>query len=183
MEFTKRTDLSNFEAVGDIPLLLGGILTIDTIVLFLARFYPNILGEALNIWYDRFGLAAVLSDIFIILIAFFIARYIYTIYLKPRFGTNPWAFLATSMGVAVVHDILFYLGAILPFPRGANAMMDVFKVYAQRGGAVIIGADVGLMVGSFLFATLYKSIPPHAAASSIAGVIYMLPYALYQRWK
>ncbi len=182
MEFTKRTDLSNFENVGDIPLLLGGILTIDTIVLFLARFYPEFLGTNLNRWYDLFGLSAVISDIFIILIGFLIARYIYTVYLKPRFGTNPWAFLGTVVGVQVIHDILFYIGAILPIPRGANAMMDVFKDYS-KGGAKIIAGDAALMVGSFLVATLYKGLPPHATMSAMAVVIYMLPYALYQRWK
>ena len=183
MEFTKRTDLSNFETVSDVPLLLAGILTVDTIVLFLTRFYPNLLGGPLNVWYDRFGLAAVLSDVFIILIGFLIARYIYTVYLKPRFGTNPWAFLGTVVGVQAIHDILFYIGAILPIPRGTNAMMDVFKDYAKSGGGKIIAGDAGLMIASFLFATFYKGLPTHATLSTMAVVIYMLPYALYQRWK
>lgn len=182
MEFSKRTDLSNFETVSDIPLLLAGILTVDTIVLFLTRFYPSLLGKPLNVWYDRFGLAAVLSDVFIILIGFLIARYIYTIWLKPRFGTNPFVFLGTVVGVQAIHDILFYLGAILPIPRGANAMMDVFKDYSHAGAKIIAG-DAALMIGSFLFATLYKGLSPHITISAMAFVIYMLPYALYQQWK
>ena len=76
-------DLSNYKKASDILPLLFGILTLDTLVLFLAR--AGYFGKALNVWYDRFGILAVLSDVLIILIGFLIARYVYAL-----FETHLW---------------------------------------------------------------------------------------------
>ena len=175
-----KTDLSDFRNMGDIPILLFAILTVDTFVLALTRTYPNILGTNLNRWYDLFGLSAVISDVLIILIGFLIARYIYTYYLKPTYGENPLLFLSVVVIVQLIHDILFYLGPILQIPRGSNAMMDVFKDYS-KGGAKILGGDALLMIGSFYVATYFKQIPTHAFVSISAVVSYLLPYFLYMR--
>jgi hypothetical protein len=46
-----------------------GILIIDIFVLFLVR-YIGIGGVSLNEWYNKYGLLAVIADVFIILIGF-----------------------------------------------------------------------------------------------------------------
>ena len=175
-------DLSNSKNISDIPILFFAILTIDVIVLFLTRGYPSIFGSALNTWYDRFGLAAVLSDVTIILIGFLIARFIYTRFVYPTYGKNHILFIVLLVLVQFIHDVLFYLFAIVPIPRGSNQMMDVFKDYA-KGGQKILAGDAGLMIGSYLVAVLYKSMPQDAFVASSAVVSYMLPYGLYANWK
>jgi hypothetical protein len=174
--------VSNSKEISDIPILFFAILTIDTIVLFLTRAYPNLLGSNLNIWYDRFGLAAVLSDVTIILIGFLIARFIYTRYIYPKYGNSHALFIGLLVLVQFIHDVLFYLFAIVPISRGANQMMDVFKDYA-KGGQKILAGDAGLMIGSYLMAILYKSMSQDAFVASSAVVSYMLPYGLYANWK
>lgn len=177
-----KIDLTKTSNISDIPILFFAILTVDVIVLFLTRAYPNVFGSNLNIWYDRFGLAAVLSDVTIILIGFLIARFIYTRFIYPKYGNNHIFFGAHLVLVQFVHDVLFYLFAIVPIPRGANQMMDVFKDYA-KGGQKILAGDAGLMIGSYLVAILYKSMPQDAFVASSAVVSYMLPYGLYANWK
>ena len=58
------------------------ILLIDVIVIIIARF-TGLFGSVINIWYDKFGLNAVLADVLIIFLGFLVARWIYTKYLKP----------------------------------------------------------------------------------------------------
>ncbi len=182
MERIQKTSLSNFGTVGDIPILFFAILTVDVIVLFLTRAAPGFWGSPLNTWYDKFGLAAVLSDVTIILIGFLIARYIYTKFVYPKYGDSHLLFVGLLVLVQFIHDVLFYYLAILPIPKGANQMMDVFRVYS-KGGKNILAGDAGLMIGSYLVGLIYKSIPQEYFVASSAVVSYMLPYGLYQNWK
>jgi hypothetical protein len=174
--------LSDFKNIKDIPILFFAILTVDVIVLFLTRASPGFWGSALNTWYDKFGLAAVLSDVTIILIGFLIARYIYTEFIRPKYGESHALFLGLLVLVQFIHDVLFYYLAILPIPKGTNQMMDVFRVYS-KGGKNILAGDAGLMIGSYLVGLLYKAMPQEYFVASSAVVSYMLPYGLYQNWK
>jgi hypothetical protein len=53
----------------------------------------------------------------------------------------------TSIGIQLVHDVLFYLLVILPVPLGHNAMIDLFKRYATENSWKILPYD-SLMIGS-----------------------------------
>ena len=171
-------DISLVSDVSDWWVILLGILFIDTVIILAARYLPQIFGTNLNIWYDKFGLSAVLADVLIIALGFAIARYIYTFFFRDVIGWSPLYFLILLVLVQVIHDILFYLLVIVPIPRGENAMMDVFKDYS-KGGAKIIAGDAGLMIGSALTAMILKSLPPNVAAEFGLLVLYTLPYALY----
>jgi hypothetical protein len=153
--------------------ILLAILIVDVAVIFLVRLYPDVLGRAINVWYERFGLSAVLSDVLIIAIGFFIARYAYTYFMPPEVGFNPWYFIAILVGVQVIHDLLFYLGVILPVPRGHNRMMDVFKDYAQ-GGFKVVASDTAMMVASALIAMMLKE----ADHEVYTGLALITTYAL-----
>jgi hypothetical protein len=175
------TDISDYRDVSEIPLLFFAILTIDVTVLFLTRYFPGFFGKPLNDWYTKFGLAAVLSDVLVILIGFLIARYLYTWYFKEEYGWKPLVFGALLVVVQAVHDILFYVGVILPIPKGHNEMMDVFKAYAASGGAKIIGGDALLMLGSLVVALWFKTQPSHVIVSVSSLVSYALTYILYTK--
>lgn len=172
------TSLTAWNDTSSWPLLILAILVVDVIVLFITRYFPQIMGRPLNTWYDRFGLLAVISDVFIIAIGFALARWVYSRWFS---GQGLLTFLGILVAVQAVHDILFYLGVILPLPRGVNAMMDVFKDYAASGGAKIIAGDAGLMLGSAaVFLGLEQlSVPMQWFVGLLT--VYTLPYILYTR--
>lgn len=176
------SDISNFNEVSDWWFILLGILAIDVIVILLARHFPNLLGKNLNIWYDKFGLNAVLADVLIIAIGFAIARYIYTTFFAPVMDWNPLYFVGLLLVIQLLHDILFYVGVILPIPRGLNDMMDVFKDYS-KAGAKILGGDALMMVGSAIIAMALKSMTPGQSSSIGLLIAYILPYSLYTEWQ
>lgn len=160
------------------PLLLLAITVVDVLVLFLVRYFPQIMGGPLNTWYTKFGLLAVISDVTVIAIGFALARWVYTTWFA---GRGLWWFLGILVIVQAIHDILFYLGVILPIPRGVNAMMDVFKDYAAGGGAKIILGDSGLMLASAAIFMGLEKLP--ATAQWFVGLLaaYTLPYILLTR--
>lgn len=176
------SDISEVSEVSDWWFILLGILLVDVIVILLSRHFPEILGKNLNIWYDKFGLNAVLADVLIIAIGFAIARYVYTWYIKPKIGWNPLWFVGLLLLIQLIHDVLFYVGVILPIPRGMNAMMDVFKDYSKAGGKILAG-DAGMMIGSAIFAMWLKAAPPDISSSVGLLTVYTLPYSLYTKWQ
>jgi hypothetical protein len=159
------------------PLLLLAILVVDVVVMIVSR-HTGIFGSVLNRWYDQFGLSAVMSDVFVIAIGFWLARWIYNTWFS---GAGLGWFLGILVIVQAIHDILFYLGVILPIPRGMNAMMDVFKAYANEAGGKIIVGDAGLMLASAgIFLALERLPLPWQLGVGLL-TLYALPYALTTR--
>jgi hypothetical protein len=173
-------DISNFNNTSDVYLLAFAILTVDVIVMFFARYFPQIFGEDLNKWYDDFHINAVLSDVTIILIGFQLARYVYTFWIEPTYGWNPLIFVGLLVCIQAIHDILFYVYVIQPLPQGHNQMIDRLKSYS-RGGFKIIGGDAILMILSAMVAFFYKSQPEHITMFCSVLVLYTLPYILYTK--
>lgn len=161
----------------DAVRLFFAVLTLDTVVLFGAR-YIDIGGKSLNEWYDRFGIAAVLCDVTVIMIGFMIANALYPL-ISKKFLLP--LFLLLVIIVQAIHDILFYIFVIKPFPRGHNQMMDVFQDYAIENGGKILLGDSGLMLGSAAFMAVYSSLSPSAASGLATFVVYCLTYILYTK--
>jgi hypothetical protein len=178
---SKLPDVSDHFEVKDWIYIAIAVLLVDVIVLFLIRFFPEFFGKTINLWYNRFKLSAVIADVVIIMIGFGIARYIYTEYIYPNYDWNPTYFTGLAVVVQIIHDVLFYFGVIKTVPRGQNAMMDVFKDYAESGGAKVIAADSAMMVGSSFFSMALKAMP--APWLPLAGllVLYTVPFILETR--
>ena len=179
MEFA---DISNPGEVSDWWFILFGILFIDVVVILLSRHFPQFFGKNLNIWYDDFGLAAVIADVLIIAIGFWIARWIYNSFFAPATGWSLLHFVFLLVGVQLIHDILFYVGVILPIPRGLNEMMDVFKDYSGAGAKILLG-DAAMMVGSAVTASWLKGQSEPIPSGFMLLTAYALPYSLYTNWK
>lgn len=180
-EPTKLEDISEDENLWDWAYIVIAVLIVEVVVITLTRFFPDFFGKSLNIWYNRFKLSAVLADVLILLIGFAIARYVYTEYLYEKYDWNPLYFTGTTVVVQVIHDILFYLGIIRQVPQGQNAMMDVFKEYAQSGGAKIIAADSAMIASSSVLAMLLKGMSGNAFAFIGLLAMYTVPYILETR--
>lgn len=159
------------------PLLLLAILVVDVVVMIASR-HTGIFGNVLNVWYDRFGLSAVASDVFIIAIGFWLARWAYNTWFR---GAGLGWFLGLLVVIQAIHDILFYLGVIVPLPRGTNAMMDVFKAYANEAGGKIIVGDAGLMLASAGVFLALERLPTFWQVGVGLLALYALPYALTSR--
>jgi hypothetical protein len=177
MEFE---NISNFSDVSDLMYIFVAILTIDVVVLFLAR-YNKTGGKYLNEWYDQFNILAVLVDVMVIFIGFIITRYIYTNLFFDKFGWNPIFFMLLLVVIQLLHDSLFYFGALRNIPLRNNEMIDVLKKYAEDLGGVIYGGDALVVIASAVVAMFYESLPTTAFISVGSVVVYSLPYILFTK--
>jgi len=180
---TSVQDIGNYKNVYDLVYILLAVLIVDVAVIFLVRYSPELFGQALNRWYNAFGLNAVIADVLILFIGFIITRYVYTKFVKNQYANGKWCpmkFVGTLVGVQVIHDVLFYFGIINQLPRGHNAMIDVFKDYSA-GGPKILAGDAAMMIASAGIAMLLKAQPTHIVASVGSLTTYALPYILYTK--
>ena len=164
--------------VSDWLYLIPAVIAVECIVLFLTKYpgaNPYFKVHALQEWYSRFGIVAVMSDVLSILIGIMFARYIYT-YLKLD---GFLSFLVVLLAFQLFHDILFYVCVIRPLPIGHNQMIDVFKKYAQENGNTILIADALMMVSSVVLGSILQSLPAHYVLSSLFLTLYALTYILF----
>jgi len=178
---SKWADISEYEEVKDWLFIFIGIIVTEFIFLVLIRYFPEFFGKQLNVWYNRFKLSAVLSDVLVIAIAIGISRYVYTEFIYPKHDWNPLYFTGTTIFVQVLHDLLFYIGVIQQVPKGSNAMIDVFKEYSSSAGTRAIMGDSAMMISSVGIAMIAKGMDLHAAV--FLGIIglYGIPYILETR--
>ena len=169
------SNISDFTNNSDFLYLFTAVTIVDLTVIYLAR--SNLLGSNINTWYNKFGISAVILDIFIIIIGFIITRYIFFI---NNFSFSPLLFIIIAVSVQLVHDVLFYKFIISPTPYGANSLMDVYKDYAKEGSLMALGADSAMVIASALIAMYLKSVPSSYSSSLLIVSIYLIPYLLFQ---
>jgi len=178
MDRVSVANIGNYKAVEDWWFLIPAIVFVDTVVIFLVRFFPKIFGKPVNQWYDEFGLAAVLSDVTIIAIGIAISRYIYTNFFMEQEGWSIWYFIGLAIIVQIIHDLLFAFGVVKQIPKGKNSMIDLFKLYIE-GGPGIIAADAGMVVGSIGLAAYLKNLDFHYTQSLGLVTLYAMSYILF----
>jgi hypothetical protein len=161
--------------------IVVSVIVVDLVILFLIRLYPDFWGKDINIWYNEFGLNAVLADVLSIVLGFLLTQVLYTSVVFPHIGYSLPVFIALLLAVQLAHDMLFYKGVIQPIPVGHNGMIDVFKTYAASGQGRILVADAGMMVGSALIASVLVGLPTVATLFVGSLAIYAVPYILTTR--
>jgi hypothetical protein len=171
-------NVGNYRANEDWWFYIPAIIFVDTFMIFLVRFMPQIFGRPINQWYDEFGLAAVLSDVAIIAIGIAIARYIYTAFFMEEEGWNLLYFIGLAVIIQIVHDMAFAFGIVAKIPRGHNSMIDVFKAYVE-GGPKIILTDAVMIAGSIGISAALKELDYHYTTSFSLVTLYSLSYILY----
>jgi hypothetical protein len=153
---------------------LNGVLITDLIVILLLN-TRTLRSKVLNQWYLKYNLSAVMSDVFIILLAFIVTRYIYY-YVFESYSL--FKFIILAVAVQICHDILFYI-LFSNIPRGVNQMMDTFKDYANElSYKAILGDSTMIIVSAFISAYLYKQNKNTNIIVLILS-LYVLPYLLY----
>ena len=166
-------NIADFNNTNYLPLL-NGVLITDLIVILLLN-TRTIRSKVLNQWYLKYNLSAVMSDVFIILLAFIVTRYIYY-YVFESYSL--FKFIILAVAVQICHDILFYI-LFSNIPRGVNQMMDTFKDYANElSYKAILGDSTMMIVSAFISAYLYKQNKNTTIIVLILS-LYVLPYLLY----
>ena len=175
---TKTTweDISDIYDLGDWSFLLVAALVVEVIGVAITRFFPAFSGKYLNLWYSRFKMSAILSDVTSILIGFGLAKYFYTEVIYPKADWNPLYFTGTAIVIQVIHDFLFYFGVIKQVPEGKNGILDVMRSYGEAGGAKLVLGDSVIMAGTSVGAMLLKATSPHLVVLLGLVAAYSLPY-------
>lgn len=148
----------------------SAVVWVDFLVILLSKFFP--MTESLKVWYKEFGIVAVISDCLVIVIGILLAQII-----SPTASVTGLA--VTSIIIQVIHDFLFYVGVILPIPKGHNSMIDVFKKYSAEGGYKILLAD-SAMIGGTVFLGDYLKMFSDKIVTFIGLLgVYSLTYIIY----
>jgi uncharacterized protein YacL len=150
----------------------SAVVWVDFFTMALSKVFP--MTKALDIWYRDYGIVAVINDCLVIIIGILLAQF-----LNP--GASAFGLAITSVIIQVIHDYLFYIGIILPIPRGHNVMIDLFKRYASEGSYKIILAD-SAMIASTVFLGDYLTQYSDKIVTFV-GLLgaYSLTYLLYTR--
>jgi len=170
------SDISNINNHYDLIYITTAVILVDLIVIIFAK--KNKLGKQINIWYDKFGMTAVLLDVTIIIIVLIITRYIFSIF---NLKFSPEYFIIVSLIVQLIHDILLYKLLIEPTPKGVNKIIDVYKDYAVEGGVNILLADSAMVLGSGLIAMYLKNQEFETTTTILVTSLYVIPYLIYNK--
>ena len=119
--------------------LLAATAWVDFAVIVLSKFFP--LTTSLRTWYADFGIAAIGTDILIIVLGISLAMF-----LVPN--ATGLTLVGAAVSAQILHDILFYVGVIQMVPAGQNRMIDLFKRYAAEGSWKILVADSAMVAAS-----------------------------------
>jgi len=165
--------LSNYKDISNVSYILFGALVIDLVVIGMTK--SSLLGQSLKVWYNDFGLSAVIADTLILVLGILIAQYVYTEFFSK---SSPLIFLLLIGIIQLIHDVLFYQFAILGTPKGQNRVMDLFKTYAKELNAKILGGDLAMILGSTAVAAAAQSLSQPLFVFLSILAVYTVPYAI-----
>jgi len=161
--------------------LIGAAIWVDFVVMLITKILP---GQhlsflpptnALKLWYDKFGVAAVSADVLSLVLGVLLAMFLFP-------DATGLSLVGGAVFVQLLHDIFFYIVVILGLPTGQNQMIDVFKTYASEGGATILLADSLMITGTVLLATIWDMFFSYRfiAFKTLLGM-YSLIYITYTK--
>lgn len=167
-------NLSNFQNTKNYLHIITAALIVDMIIL-VAILAGYINGKSIKEWYNKFGLLAVIADVFSIVIGIILARFLYP-FLFTKYSLI--LFLGLTCFVQVTHDSLFYL-FFKGIPRNKSVILDVFKDYANESGYMILVADALMMISTILLGSYLATLNTNSNIIILIISLYILPYLLY----
>ena len=161
------------------------LFVVEACLLTTFRLFPNFWGEMINVWYDTFGLVAIMLDVLIVLIGFWITQKLYNYIYGTTIKVSLWKFLLLFLCIQIIHDFLFYLLVLKPSKAGSNAIFDLIHKYAKKHGSLTIVGDSFMVVlavcGAWLLLNNDVSFSTYMICILLS--LYMIGYLLYMRWK
>jgi hypothetical protein len=173
-------DISDYKNNSDWLPIIASVFLLEVYVIFRPMQWRST-GLLMYRWYLDFGLIAVLADILIVLIGYIIARYIYKIFIYPKYSFHPALFILTLVGIQIIHDLCYYFLFVQKIPRGANTLIDFMKDYGKEYKASAIIGDSLMFIFGALIAMFLKGYPPHISIAVIIISIYLMQYSLTTR--
>jgi uncharacterized protein YacL len=156
----------------DLLHISSAVVWVDFFTMSLSKIFP--MTRSLDVWYQKFGIVAIISDCLVIVLGILIAQFI-----SP--GSSVTTLALTSVAIQIVHDYLFYILVILGIPKGHNSMIDLFKTYSSEGSYKILIADA-LMISATVFLGDYLTKLDDKIVTFIGLLgVYALTYILYTR--
>lgn len=167
-------DISQFDNIEDYLPIITAILIVEVITILLSVTHIT-QSSFLRIWYQKYGLSAVLADVSLIFLGFVITRVLYY-YVFDEFSIIN--FILLMVAIQVTHDILFYL-MITQIPKGTNKIIDILKDYADEISYYAIIGDSAMMISSALIAGYLATFDVNANIIILTFNVYILQYILY----
>jgi len=172
------SDIGDYRNIDDIYTIVNSSLFTLTLSLLATRI-GNLGGYSLNTFFDLFGIEGVVSTTMLMAIIFQVARYFYTVlYAKADKSWSPFVFICAVLVVQILHDVLFYYGAVNLLPAGKNEIIDVLKQYAKENSVGAIGGHSALMLVTALIAMIINDMDMLLKFVLFGIVLYGLPYIL-----
>lgn len=156
--------------------ILVANLWADFLIICVA-FYSGIVDARSNLlfWYTKYGLSAVVMDTLIGVI-YMAASYEI---MRATSTTSLLVFGLTAIAAQWVGDLLFYVFFSL-VPVGKNAVIDLFKEYAQEARLGALLGDTFLVIVAVLLSSLFHEIEDERhVAYILVAVSYLLPYVVH----
>lgn len=150
--------------------LLNAALLTDLIVIFLS--FSVLKTPSLTLWYKKFGIGAVISDVLILVLGVLLATFIYP-YLFSQY--NLFYFIGVVLLVQMTHDLLF--GLMVSRYQGNSPFIGVFKQYVKEIGARILLVDAAMMISTVLFRELF-ALSAHNDVWAVL-LVYIMPYLVF----
>ena len=159
------------------------LCVIEAFMLINFRLFPNFWGDMINIWYDKFGVVAIMLDMLIVLIGFWITQKIYN-YFYGKSKMSLWQFILMFLCIQIIHDILFYFIILKNSPKGSNSIFDLINSYGKKHGLYTILGDSLMVVLSLCLAWLFldNDVSFSTYIICILLSLYIIGYLLYMRW-
>jgi hypothetical protein len=153
--------------------LLTATAWVDFAVIVLSKIIP--LTKSLGQWYSQFGVAAVTSDILIIVLGIALSQFLFP-------GISGFSLVAVAVTIQLIHDILFYLLVVKRVPDGQNKMIDTFKTYAAEGSWKILIADASMVAASVLLMEFFDNVLTDDQLGFVGLLaVYSLSYIIYTK--
>ena len=160
------------------------LFIVEASLLTTFRLFPNFWGEMINVWYDKFGLVAIMLDVLIVLIGFWITQKLYNYIYGTTIKFSLLKFIIIFLCIQIIHDFLFYLLVLKPSKPGSNAIFDLIHNYAKKHGYLtIVGDSLMVVLTIYLgWLLLTNDVSFSTYIICILLSLYMIGYLLYMRW-
>ncbi len=181
----RKSDIGKPSKNGDWIPIISSILLVLGILIISFR-YMSSWGKGINNWYNTFGISAIMLEVGLAGLIFFIGRWAYDNYVRPKMN-DEWslaAFIGTLVGIQVFHNLAFGYLVVKMTPTGENAMLDIMRQYGSAEPfKAITGHSTILIAASAFLASVLKAAPkPLQVGAGLLGA-YAIPYALTTREK
>lgn len=172
-------DISDYTDLSDLGSVASASLVGINLALVGGRM-GGLGGLSLNMYFDTFGIEGYLANLALIILLFQVSRWGYTSFYNVA-GSKAWSpfvFICILVGIQLVHDLIFYHGAINVLPSGRNEMIDVLKKYAKENGARALGGHSVFLVVVAVLAMMLKESTFITGVMITLGAVYMMPFVI-----